>query len=236
MMKQVKHRSLIFIFIIILFSSCSVIEKTSIHGFESGFYHLKSAHNPVREVYIDISEEEFMLYEKNENNLVMPLAQIPFSNFDSLYLYPTKFTKTGLDIDITSIPLKLRPPVYDLPMQMNVDFNVALYTGWRHDTYFIRSQISPIKKYNYSIVSRGYDFGLFAGLGSTAVGPFSTKNLISDEYSGMIIQFGLAGFIESSFASFGIATGYDYLVSPDRNLWIYNRKPWIGLIIGIALN
>ncbi len=82
----------------------------------------------------------------------------------------------------------------------------------------------------------GYDLGLFAGTGTTLVGPFSTNNIVTDEYNGMIIEYGLAGFLETDFASFGIAGGFDLLLSPDRNSWIYNKKPWIGLIVGIALN
>jgi hypothetical protein len=37
-------------------------------------------------------------------------------------------------------------------------------------------------------------------------------------------------------ASFGFAAGYDYLLSQDRKIWIYNNKPWVGFVVGIALN
>ena len=52
----------------------------------------------------------------------------------------------------------------------------------------------------------------------------------------MVIQGGFAGFIESNIASFGIAVGFDYLLSKDRQIWIYDGKPWIGFVVGIALN
>jgi hypothetical protein len=52
----------------------------------------------------------------------------------------------------------------------------------------------------------------------------------------MIIQTGIAGFIESNVASFGLAVGYDYLMNPDRKIWIYTNKPWVGFVVGIALN
>jgi hypothetical protein len=52
----------------------------------------------------------------------------------------------------------------------------------------------------------------------------------------MIIQSGIAGFIESNVASFGIALGFDSLLNSDRKVWIYNKKPWLGFIVGIALN
>jgi hypothetical protein len=52
----------------------------------------------------------------------------------------------------------------------------------------------------------------------------------------MIIQAGFAGFLETNMASFGLAVGLDHLLSPDRNVWIYNRKPWLGFVVGVALN
>ncbi len=52
----------------------------------------------------------------------------------------------------------------------------------------------------------------------------------------MIVQAGFAGFIESNIASFGLAVGYDYLLSANRELWVYQNKPWVGLVVGVALN
>jgi len=102
----------------------------------------------------------------------------------------------------------------------------------------LRGKIStdPLGKRQHQFTTRGYDFGFFAGPGTTTVGPFATRNSVTNEYNGMILQFGMAGFIETNVASFGIATGFDHLFSADRNVWIYNKKPWIGFIIGIALN
>ncbi|MBK7094557.1 MAG: hypothetical protein IPH57_05715 [Saprospiraceae bacterium] len=50
------------------------------------------------------------------------------------------------------------------------------------------------------------------------------------------MQIGLAGFLESNAASFGISYGYDYLLNRDKKIWIYQNQPWIGFIVGIALN
>jgi hypothetical protein len=50
------------------------------------------------------------------------------------------------------------------------------------------------------------------------------------------MQAGLAGFVELNLASFGIALGFDYLMNPDRKVWIYQNKPWLGFMVGIALN
>ena len=113
---------------------------------------------------------------------------------------------------------------------------MALYVGWRYDYYHITSKRDPLGRSYHKISNRGYDFGFFAGPGTTLISPFTTQNKKTDEYSGMIIQTGIAGFIESNVASFGLAIGYDYLLNPDRKIWIYNNKPWIGFVVGIALN
>ena len=86
------------------------------------------------------------------------------------------------------------------------------------------------------MMNLGYDLGIFAGPGVTPVHPFTTRNITSNEYSGMVIQMGIAGFLESNVASFGFAVGYDYLLNPDRAAWIYTNKPWVGFIVGIAID
>lgn len=34
--------------------------------------------------------------------------------------------------------------------------------------------------------------------------------------------------------SVGFAIGFDNLIGHDKSIWIYNQKPWIGLVLGIA--
>lgn len=216
--------------------SCSVIEKSSMHGFESDYYTFSSKEEGKREVYADLTDDRIDVYLTPDKKLGDLMIKIPFSSTDSLSDGSIKFSKRSLDIDITTILFKFRPSVYNLPPQLTTDFNVALYAGWRHDDYHIKTRRDPLANYNSRIVNRAYDFGIFAGPGTTLVSPFTTRNTFSDEYNGFMLQFGLAGFLESNVASFGIATGLDYLLSSDRKIWIYNNKLWVGFIIGIALN
>lgn len=225
-------------FAIILISySCSILEKSSVHSFNSDYYKLKINDGESQEIYAEITDNEISIHTKTENEPqsrsynTVPLITIDSSN-NTEYI----FSKKSLDIDITSILFKYRPSVSGQQPQMVTDFNASIYAGWRQNSYIVRGTIDPIGKNKNEILNRGYDFGLFCGPGTTLVSPFTTKNLFANEYNGMIIQFGLAGFIESNVASFGIAVGYDYLLSRDYDIWIYNKKPWLGLIIGIALN
>ncbi len=217
--------------------SCNTLEKASTHGLYSDFYTLKTENKEDRKVYLDVTNEGIDVYSsiKQQPDKIKFLT-IPLNSTDSMLSRPLVFKKQSLDVDITSILLKYRPSVYGLRAQFTTDLNLAIYAGWRYDYFYIRSKKDPLGRNYHKISNRGYDFGVFAGPGTTLISPFTTQNKRSDEYSGMIIQTGIAGFIESNIVSFGLAIGYDYLLNPDRKIWIYNNKPWAGFVVGIALN
>ena len=236
-MKSYNKYIIILVAVILFFTSCSTLEKSSTHGFNSGYYKLQSKQKKAENVYVDITEENIDVYqEKGKKPDKNKFLAISLNPSDSLVIPSMAFSKISLDIDLTAILLKYRPGVYGLPGQLNTDFNVALYAGWRHDKYKIKSKIDPLGKSYTKITNWGYDFGFFTGPGSTPISPFTTQNQRTDEYSGLIIQTGFAGFIESNVASFGIGIGIDYLLNSDKDVWIYTNKPWVGFIVGIALN
>jgi hypothetical protein len=226
------------IWVIGALASCNTLEKASLHGLNSGFYRLKSDTIKSQNVYLDVTDEKIDVYhhlkkqpEKNQF-LTIPLN----TKTDSLILHPMVFKKQSLDVDITSILIKYRPAAYGLPAQLTTDLNLALYVGWRYDYYYLMSKKDPLGRTYRKLSNKGYDFGFFAGPGATPINPSTTQNKRMDEYSGMIIQTGIAGFIESNVASFGLAIGYDYLLNPDRKIWLYQNKPWVGFVVGVALN
>jgi hypothetical protein len=207
------------------------------HGFNSGFYQLESKQKSDQNVYVETTDEKIDVYHQTKKQPdANAFLTISLKTSDSIKISPMVFKKESLDVDITAILLKYRPSVHGLPGQMTTDFNIGLYTGWRYDRYKIESRLDPLGNNYHKINNWGYDFGLFTGPGATIISPFTTQNKVIDEYSGMIIQTGIAGFIESNIASFGIAVGFDSLLNSDREVWIYNKKPWVGFIVGIALN
>jgi hypothetical protein len=225
------------IWVIVGLASCNTLENASLHGLNNGYYKFKSDNKDSQNVYLDVTDEKIDVYHhiKHQPDKKQFLT-IPLNTTDSAIFKPMVFKKQSLDVDITSVILKYRPSIYGLPAQLNTDLNMALYVGWRYDYYHINSKKDPLGRSYLKINNRGYDFGFFAGPGATLISPFTTQNKRLDEYNGMIIQTGIAGFIESNIASFGLAIGYDYLLNPDRKIWIYNNKSWVGFIVGIALN
>ncbi len=190
-----------------------------------------------KKVYVDVTQENINIYKVSDKNINKDVY-LSFSTgtTDSIEITPLKLRKRSLDLDITSILLKYRPSVYNLPQQLTTDLNIAIYAGWRHDKYTIKSETDPLNKRYLKISSLAYDFGFFTGPGTTSINGFTTNNRAVNEYSGMIMQTGFAGFLESNVASFGFSLGFDYLLNRDRRIWIYQNKPWVGVIVGVALN
>jgi hypothetical protein len=235
-MSRIKAISILIVSSLALFCSCSTIERASRHGFDSGYYNHSLKNGQTEKVYLKITDQDVSVYALEESKPRKLAMTLPMGEADSLYVIPSRFSKTSLDIDITSVFLKYRPASQNLQPQLNADLNVALYAGWRHDYYWIEGRKDPLGINQYKIIKRGFDFGIIAGPGMTFIGPSTTNNATSKEYNAMIIEYGIAVFLETNFASFGLATGYDYLANSDRSIWIYNNKPWIGFVIGIALN
>ncbi len=110
---------------------------------------------------------------------------------------------------------KYRPTTDELKAQLTAELNAALYAGWRHDYYQIKGKKDPLGKNQYKLLKRGFDVGILAGPGTTFIGPSTTTTSITKEYNGMILEYGLAAFLETTFASFGLATGFDHLLNSD---------------------
>ncbi|MBL7846415.1 MAG: hypothetical protein JNL40_03015 [Cyclobacteriaceae bacterium] len=219
-----------------LLGACSTIEKSSRHAFDSGYYSHKTDTGGKEDVYLDVTEEKVTVYSLDNGKPAQPKLALPIREADSLHITSSRFSKKGLDVDITSVLFKYRAATKELPAQLSAELNVALYAGWRRDFYTIKATRDPLGKNQYRVVNRGFDFGILAGTGSTPISPSTTNNAISKEYNGMILELGLAAFVESSFASFGLAVGFDHLLSSDRSVWIYHQKPWVGFVVGIAIN
>ncbi|MDH4092971.1 MAG: hypothetical protein OEV74_14380 [Cyclobacteriaceae bacterium] len=235
-MGWIKAKYIVFFLGVGLHYSCSVIEKSSLHGFDNGYYKHTAGKGPVEKVYLDIDAEKVIVYPVTDKKIGQPKMTLPLQQADSLYAIPSRFRKASLDIDITSVFFKYRPATDELNTQLTAELNAALYAGWRHDYYRIEGKQDPLGKNQYKIVKRGFDVGILAGPGTTFIGPSTTTTSIIKEYNGMILEYGLAAFLETNFASFGLATGFDHLLNSDRAVWIYNKKPWVGFVIGIALN
>jgi hypothetical protein len=232
--------SVIFGLVLLLSASCVSLGKLTRHDFDSGFYKLKVQGAEPSGVYAEVIEDSIIVYPViSEGKKVFPntsssmgtrISRIKKDN----YFYKACFTNNSFDIDLTSIIFKSRHSRDDVPNQFSADLDVAIYVGFRKDFYMIVSPVYPLHEEKSSIRQIGFDLGLFAGIGSSPVNPTVTNNLVSQEYDAMIFQKGIAGFISINKVSVGLAVGFDNLLDKSRSSWIYNQKPYLGLIISVS--
>ncbi|MDQ3291579.1 MAG: hypothetical protein M3Q05_09850 [Bacteroidota bacterium] len=146
-----------------------------------------------------------------------------------------RFHRHTFDVDVFTIPFKIRPGVKDFPMQLNPNFSGALYLGRRHDYYRIRTVTKQSERL-VKITGVGYGYGGILGIGGVTMNPFVTHNKINYEYDGFVITGGLAGIYDAKKFNLGLALGTDLLLDKNRKFWLYQGKPWLGFLFGINLN
>ena len=69
-----------------------------------------------------------------------------------------------------------------------------------------------------------------------AMNPANTSNAILTEYDGIVLQKGIAGIVAMNKLTLGLSLGFDNLIDNNRTVWVYNNKPWFGLMLGLNLN
>ena len=74
-----------------------------------------------------------------------------------------------LDLDVFTIPFKVRPPRGGVPVQLNTNFNAALYVGRRLDFYSLRTKRTTPFGATPHIRATGLGYGAFIGAGSTFI-------------------------------------------------------------------
>ena len=222
----------IYIFIITtLISSCTTLQNNAKYELANGNYKLK-AEGKKYDCYVQNNQDNILIYKlpsKISTNLPNELDQyLPLKQ---------RLIKPSLDIDILTALFKVRPQINDvLPTQLNTNFNGNIYVGHRTDIYQIHYKKNPLDIYQRQINHFGFSGGLFLGLGNTALNPSTTTNTVSGEYDGLILQKGIAGILAVNKLTIGVSLGFDNLLDKNSKSWIYENKPWVGLMLGLNLN
>lgn len=221
-------------------NSCSILKPSPKNTFVDGFY-LQKKEGEKQKVYVDIENETLRVHatQKNKNQTIIDSSAV-------CEFYPEKlkneinekstFSKHSFDVDFLTIPLKYRFPKYDVPQQLNTNLNGAVYFGHRIDKYAINYQPNPLKESLRNTTHYGFSFGVFTGLGNTAMTPTNTFNRISQEYEGVVWNKGFAGIFAIDNFTVGVALGFDNLLDINRKVWIYEQKSWFGVAFGLNLN
>lgn len=207
--------------IVLVFSSCAPSAK---FGMSDGRYSFKQGSEPFKkvDVYMD-DNDSIRVFEKSE-----PIAL----RTDQPQFYKLR----TFDLDALAVPFKFRPGSSLLPRQLDTDFNGNVYLGYRIDRFRITYRNTPIGQ-RQKLNQIGFSGGVFGGLGSAFISPWTTKDPLFDkEYSGFILTRGFALLVGMHNLTFGLGVGWDYLTDRDRDIWIYQNKPWFGLSLGLNVN
>jgi hypothetical protein len=140
------------------------------------------------------------------------------------------------DVDVFTIPFKIRPARAGVPVQLNTNFNGALYLGRRLDYYRLSTHPGPRGRHVPTIRAAGFGYGGFVGLGSTFITGDVTRQTPGPEYEGFVLHAGAAGIFDARVFNVGLAAGVDHLLGPDGRVWIYQHRPWFGILFGLDLN
>jgi hypothetical protein len=206
--------------------SCSSLKPFSDSDIESGYYELREPDKGYTKIYVDVKKDSIAIIPIDKENK----GQRPLEHVDG-----RSFLKRSFDIDVLAVPFKYRPSATDFPRQLVSDFSGNIYFGYRLDRYKTRLFQTPaglLKKIQHKALT----IGTFGGLGTTFISPWTTNYQTTDEYNALVLTRGLSIMAGVNNLTFGIGVGWDYLTDRDKEIWIYQNKPWYGVTISLNIN
>lgn len=238
--KMKMKRSLIFTLLAtILLSSCGTVKNYK-YSFADGYYRSKIFNEENKKVYIENTGDSILVYAVNADNRVSGdlkkvVSLMPQEN-TNLNMNSLVFNHYSIDMDLLTVLSKYRPATGSMPGQVNSNLNGSVYLGVRKDIYKLDYPKTPLNTYKRQIKHYGFSAGIFTGFGGTSMNPGSTENQISYDYDGPVWSIGFAAIVGVNNASIGLLIGWDHLLDSNKQYWIYQGKPWMGIAIGISLN
>ncbi|RFP66233.1 hypothetical protein D0N36_04230 [Hymenobacter lapidiphilus] len=220
-----------------LLAGCAAVGR--VPTLEPGDYQFFRTNDPALATSVG---KDRSLYVEQAHDSLLFLAQPP-NGTPRRFSYPVRrgqhiiLLNRKFDLDVFTIPFKARPPQAPVPVQLNTNFNAALYFGRRLDFYHVNSKQLLNGHQEPQIRTVGLGYGIFAGLGSTIINPDVTNQQTRvAEYEGFVVHAGAATIYDARIFNLGLAIGFDQLLGPDGRHWIYQRRPWFGVLFGLDLN
>jgi hypothetical protein len=205
-----------------LFISCAAFQGTPLTELKSGYYSLKEDQEKNQKVFLKTIDDSVVVYVDNK------IREKPLNG-------KAQLIQKSFDVDIITFPFKYRPSTAGFPRQLSADFNGNVYLGYRIDRFYKTDKPTPagVQK---TIKHRALTTGLFGGVGSTFVSPWTTNYRTTDEYNAPVLSRGLVLMAGINSLTVGVGVGWDYLTDRDKSIWIYQNRPWYGVAIGLSIN
>ncbi len=206
--------------ILFLYSSC-VTPRKHFEYLDHGTYTVKND-SLFKVTVVNEGDSSFVQSQKQ--------VLVSLNSFLNQHRARTIFRRGSLDVDVFTTPFKYRAARGEVPAQLNTTFNGGFYFGYRRDHYIFHTRSNNANR------KFGYGAGGFFGLGSVFINPTFVQNNINFEYDAFALSYGFAVTGGYGRLNSGIALGFDFLTDMNKNFWIYEYKPWIGVVFGISLN
>ena len=216
---------------------CASLKESAKYGLNNGKYTLKTEKEPNKKIYLDNEDDTLIIYALDSNKTPTKNIYRLLPTLESLPSPPKmNIKKKTFDVDLLTIPFKYRPSTSTVPNQLNTNFNGAVFIGYRSDLYKINYRKSPLNQFKRTIRHFGYSIGIINGIGTTAMTPTTTTYNIDIEYDGIVYFNGIGIILAIDNLTLGVSLGYDKLLDKNKTFWVYQNKPWLGLVLGLNLN
>lgn len=235
------NKTLPYLLALVMLSSCHALKDSPKYKLTDGIYKTKEGDRSAL-VYIENAEDSVLVYRlqagwktaKPDRKDLKP--KVYPSGAVEKEIAASKYWKNTFDLDILTAPFKYRPSTNSFTPQLSNHLNGAVYVGYRNDTYELSYKRNPIGKVSQRVTHLGFSAGLATGIGVTPMNPWVTDDNISVEYDGFIWSKAACILMAIEKLNFGLALGIDHLLDHNRQYWIYQGKPYIGLTVGLNLN
>ncbi|MBC6610330.1 hypothetical protein H8B15_05330 [Hymenobacter sp. BT507] len=224
---------------LLFLSGCAAVGRLT--QLEDGWYHVPhlGGNDSLAQQLRQVPKGLVYVQQRADTLLLSPYTEQPQP---STYHYELQSNHHALlfnrtfDVDVFTLPVKARPPREGVPVQLNTTFSAAVYVGRRVDYYYLHKHTLAPWQHEPRIRATGLGYGLFFGMGSTNVTNDVTRQHAGPEYEGFVLHAGAATIYDARIFNVGLAVGFDNLLGPDRTYWIYQHRPWFGLLFGLDLN
>lgn len=215
-------RKILGLFVFSALAGCSGFKNLPKYQLSNDYYRFHQPGQPSVQVFVTLKDDSIQI-TKLDQTLEIVSGQDEY------------FIKRSFDVDAMTVLFKYRPGTIGLPRQLNPSFNGNAYIGYRIDRFWLDYKKTPggiLKELKHRAIS----VGGFGGIGSTFISPSTTHYKITDEYDGLVLTRGFAVMAGINSLTVGLGVGWDYLTDRDKNIWIYQNKPWYGITLGLNIN
>lgn len=219
------RRVLIFLGLLLssLIQSCGSLSSLN-SGDLTGSWKIKQ-----QKVYL-IDSSDINIYFA-DTNLILPISAT-----ENKITHPQKLHKQSFDLDVVYIPVKLRFQQDTIPTQISSNLNAQIYLGLRWDFSNLSYQKLMSNRWLLQKKHFAISTGLVFGVGGTSISYYNTKNKYSGQYDGIVLTSGVSTILAYKNLTFGGSLCIDQLTNQHKNVWIYQKKPYFGLVVGLNIN